>query len=105
VLHVKRDLCWVEGSTAAGLAVGLVVHGCGGGQCPPMTDLVGAAEAARLLGTTRGRVLELADSDPEFPTLQPSPAGGDTEPATPHQWQLTPARYHGTGQAFRNQEA
>lgn len=45
-----------------------------------MTELLSAAEAARILGVSRGRVIELADSDPEFPTSQPSPAGGRTWP-------------------------
>jgi Clp amino terminal domain, pathogenicity island component len=45
-----------------------------------MTELVSAAEAARVLGVTRGRVVELATSDPGFPPSQPSPAGGRAWP-------------------------
>lgn len=45
-----------------------------------MTDLLSAAEAARILGVSRGRVQELASSDPEFPPSQPSPAGGRAWP-------------------------
>ena len=45
-----------------------------------MIDLLSAAEAARILGVTRGRVVELATSDPGFPPSQPSPAGGRTWP-------------------------
>jgi hypothetical protein len=45
-----------------------------------MTELLSAAEAARILGVTRGRVIDLADSDPEFPAPQPSPAGGRAWP-------------------------
>jgi Clp amino terminal domain, pathogenicity island component len=41
-----------------------------------MTELLSAAEAARILGVSRGRVVELATSDPGFPPSQPSPAGG-----------------------------
>jgi hypothetical protein len=35
-----------------------------------------AADAARILGVTRQRVIELATSDPEFPASQPSSGGG-----------------------------
>jgi hypothetical protein len=45
-----------------------------------MTELLSAAEAARILGVTRGRVVELATSDPGFPPSQPSPAGGRAWP-------------------------
>lgn len=45
-----------------------------------MTELLSAAEAARILGVTRGRVVELASSDPGFPPSQPSPAGGRAWP-------------------------
>jgi hypothetical protein len=45
-----------------------------------MTELVSAAEAARILGVARGRVIELAGSDPAFPTSSPSPAGGRAWP-------------------------
>lgn len=45
-----------------------------------MTELVSAAGAARILGISRGRVIELATSDPEFPASQPSPAGGRAWP-------------------------
>jgi Clp amino terminal domain, pathogenicity island component len=45
-----------------------------------MTDLLSAAEAARILGVSRGRVVELAASDPGFPPSQPSPAGGRAWP-------------------------
>jgi hypothetical protein len=45
-----------------------------------MTELLSAAEAARILGVTRGRVVELARSDPGFPPPQPSPAGGRVWP-------------------------
>ena len=38
--------------------------------------LVTAAEAARLLGVTRQRVLELADSADDFPASQPAATGG-----------------------------
>jgi hypothetical protein len=41
-----------------------------------MAELLSAAEAARILGVTRGRVVELTTSDPGFPPSQPSPAGG-----------------------------
>ena len=47
---------------------------------PLMTELLSAAEAARILGISRGRVIELATSDPGFPTSQPSPAGGRAWP-------------------------
>jgi Clp amino terminal domain, pathogenicity island component len=47
---------------------------------PMMTELLSAAEAARILGVTRGRVVELATSDPGFPPPQPSPAGGRAWP-------------------------
>jgi predicted DNA-binding transcriptional regulator AlpA len=46
----------------------------------PMTELLSAAEAARILGVTRQRVVELAEADPEFPAFQPSPAGGRAWP-------------------------
>jgi predicted DNA-binding transcriptional regulator AlpA len=46
----------------------------------PMTELLSAAEAARILGVTRQRVVELADAEPEFPAFQPSPAGGRAWP-------------------------
>ena len=46
----------------------------------PMTELLSAAEAARILGVTRQRVVELADADPAFPPSQPSPAGGRAWP-------------------------
>jgi len=46
----------------------------------PMTELLSAAEAARILGVTRQRVVELADADPAFPAFQPSPAGGRAWP-------------------------
>jgi hypothetical protein len=45
-----------------------------------MTELLSAAEAARILGVSRGRVVELATSDPGFPPSQPSPAGGRAWP-------------------------
>jgi hypothetical protein len=45
-----------------------------------MTELLSAAEAARILGVTRGRVVELATSDPGFPPSQPSPGGGRAWP-------------------------
>ena len=45
-----------------------------------MTELVSAAEAARILGVTRGRVIELADADPAFPASQPRPEGGRAWP-------------------------
>jgi hypothetical protein len=45
-----------------------------------MTELLSTAEAARILGVSRGRVVELATSDPEFPSAQPSPAGGRAWP-------------------------
>jgi hypothetical protein len=45
-----------------------------------MTELLSAAEAARILGVTRGRAVELATSDPGFPPSQPSPAGGRAWP-------------------------
>jgi hypothetical protein len=41
-----------------------------------MAELLSAAEAARILGVSRGRVVELATSNPGFPPSQPSPAGG-----------------------------
>jgi hypothetical protein len=46
----------------------------------PMTELLSAAEAARILGVTRQRVVELADADPAFPPSQPSPTGGRAWP-------------------------
>ena len=46
----------------------------------PMTELLSAAEVARILGVTRQRVMELADADPVFPPSQPSPAGGRAWP-------------------------
>jgi prophage regulatory protein len=45
-----------------------------------MTELLSAAEAARILGVSRSRVVELADTDPAFPAFQPSPAGGPAWP-------------------------
>ena len=45
-----------------------------------MTELLSAAEAARILGVTRRRVVELAAADPAFPTSQPTPAGGQSWP-------------------------
>ena len=39
------------------------------------SQLVTAAEAARILGVTRGRVLELAASTPDFPAAATSPTG------------------------------
>ena len=42
--------------------------------------LVTAAEAARLLGVTRQRVLELADTAADFPPPQPIPTGGRVWP-------------------------
>jgi hypothetical protein len=45
-----------------------------------MAELLSAAEAARILGVSRGRVVELATSDPGFPPSQPSPAGGRAWP-------------------------
>jgi prophage regulatory protein len=45
-----------------------------------MTELLSAAEAARILGVPRSRVVELADTDPAFPAFQPSPAGGRAWP-------------------------
>src|SRR5215204_5723059 len=44
-----------------------------------MTELLSAAEA-RILGVSRSRVVELADTDPAFPAFQPSPAGGRAWP-------------------------
>lgn len=35
-----------------------------------------AADAARILGVTRQRLIELATADPQFPASQPSPGGG-----------------------------
>jgi hypothetical protein len=43
-------------------------------------QLVTAAEAARLLGVTRQRVLELADTAADFPLPQPTPTGGRVWP-------------------------
>jgi Clp amino terminal domain, pathogenicity island component len=45
-----------------------------------MTERLSTAEAARILGVSRGRVVELATSDPGFPPSQPSPAGGRAWP-------------------------
>jgi Clp amino terminal domain, pathogenicity island component len=45
-----------------------------------MTERLSTAEAARVLGVTRSRVVELATSDPGFPPSQPSPAGGRAWP-------------------------
>jgi Clp amino terminal domain, pathogenicity island component len=45
-----------------------------------MTERLSTAEAARILGVTRGRVVELATSDSGFPPSQPSPAGGRAWP-------------------------
>jgi Clp amino terminal domain, pathogenicity island component len=45
-----------------------------------MTEHLSTAEAARILGVSRGRVVELATSDPGFPPSQPSPAGGRAWP-------------------------
>ena len=45
-----------------------------------MTEMLSAAEAARILGVSRSRVVELADTDPAFPAFQPSPAGGRAWP-------------------------
>jgi hypothetical protein len=41
-----------------------------------MIELLSAADAARILGVTRRRVVELAAADPAFPASQPTPAGG-----------------------------
>lgn len=41
----------------------------------PVAELT-AADAARILGVTRQRVIELAGSDPGFPPSEPSPSGG-----------------------------
>jgi hypothetical protein len=41
-----------------------------------MDELLSAAEAARVLGVSRGRVVELATADPGFPPSQTSPDGG-----------------------------
>jgi hypothetical protein len=41
----------------------------------PVAELT-AADAARILGVTRQRVIELATADPQFPPSQPSPGGG-----------------------------
>lgn len=40
------------------------------------SQLLTAAEAARILGVTRARVLELAASTPDFPSAETSPTGG-----------------------------
>ena len=45
-----------------------------------MTELLSAAEAARIQGVTRRRVVELAAADPAFPASQPTPAGGHNWP-------------------------
>ncbi|HEX6674188.1 MAG TPA: Clp protease N-terminal domain-containing protein [Actinomycetes bacterium] len=45
-----------------------------------MTELLTAAEAARILGVTRGRVVDLASSDRAFPPSQPSLDGGRAWP-------------------------
>jgi hypothetical protein len=60
----------------------VLVWSCPGAMAdnPTMTELLSAAEAARILGVSRGRVIELATSDPGFPTSQPSPAGGRAWP-------------------------
>jgi Clp amino terminal domain, pathogenicity island component len=50
-------------------------------------QLVTAAEAARLLGVNRRRVLELATSAPDFPSAQPTTTGGHVWPRPAvHAW-------------------
>jgi hypothetical protein len=44
------------------------------------TELLSAAEAARILGVPRSRVVDLADTDPAFPAFQPSSVGGRVWP-------------------------
>jgi prophage regulatory protein len=44
------------------------------------TELLSAAEAARILGVPRSRVVDLADTDPAFPAFQPSSVGGRAWP-------------------------
>jgi predicted DNA-binding transcriptional regulator AlpA len=48
----------------------------GGAISTSSTQLVTAAEAARILGVTRSRVLVLTGSEPEFPPAEPAAAGG-----------------------------
>ncbi|HEX8860855.1 MAG TPA: Clp protease N-terminal domain-containing protein [Actinomycetes bacterium] len=43
---------------------------------PSDSHFATAAEAARILGVTRGRVLELAASAPDFPAAEPTATGG-----------------------------
>jgi Clp amino terminal domain, pathogenicity island component len=63
---------------------------------------VTAAEAARLLGVTRQRVLELARSAPDFPPAQPAPAGGQVWPrAAVEAWAAT---YPDPGQVYTGPE-
>jgi Clp amino terminal domain, pathogenicity island component len=47
---------------------------------PSDSHFATAAEAARILGVTRGRVLELAASAPDFPAAEPTATGGRVWP-------------------------